>query len=67
MADAHSPLHQFVIEPIVSLPVFGVDLAFTNSALWMAIAALTAIGFFAYATGPRAIVPDRAQMMAESM
>lgn len=67
MADAHSPLHQFVIEPIVSLPVFGVDLAFTNSALWMVIAAFTAIGFFAYATGPRAIVPDRAQMMAESM
>lgn len=67
MADAHSPLHQFVIEPIVSLPIFGVDLAFTNSALWMVIAAFTAIGFFAYATGPRAIVPDRAQMMAESM
>ncbi len=67
MADAHSPLHQFVIEPIVSLPFFGVDLAFTNSALWMMIAALTAIVFFAYATSPRAIVPDRAQMMAENM
>ena len=32
------PIHQFVISPIVPISVAGLDLSFTNSSLWMALA-----------------------------
>lgn len=63
MAD--SPLHQFEIQPIVSIPFIGTDLAFTNSSLWMMIATLLAITLFTVATSKRAIVPGRLQAFAE--
>jgi F-type H+-transporting ATPase subunit a len=65
MADAYSPLHQFVIQPIIPLHVAGIDISFTNSSLWMMIATMTAIVVFGAATAPRAIVPGRLQAMAE--
>jgi F-type H+-transporting ATPase subunit a len=64
MAD--SPMHQFVIQPIVNLPVTEhLNLAFTNSSLWMMIATLLSIVMFTVATKPRAIVPGRLQIFAE--
>jgi F-type H+-transporting ATPase subunit a len=36
--EHHSPLEQFEIHPIVPISLGGLDLSFTNSALWMAIA-----------------------------
>ncbi len=67
MADGHSPLKQFEIQPIFHLPIGGVDLAFTNSSLWMMIAVAVSISLFMAATAPRAIVPGRLQMFAESI
>jgi F-type H+-transporting ATPase subunit a len=64
---ATSPLHQFEIQPLFHLPVAGVDLAFTNSSLWMMIAVVISITFFTLATRPRAVVPGRLQAMAEGM
>ncbi len=32
-----SPLEQFEIKPIVHILIEGVDLSFTNSALWMVL------------------------------
>lgn len=64
MAD---PLHQFVIQPIIPLTVGGIDLSYTNSSLWMTIAIVTSISFFTLATRKRALVPGRAQVVAESL
>ncbi len=62
MAD---PIHQFVITPIIPFEAGGLDLSFTNSSLWMAIAVLTSVIFLSIAMRNKAIVPGRMQMMAE--
>lgn len=64
MAD---PIHQFVIEPIIPLYVGDVDLSFTNSALWMAIAVVSCSLFLLLATQKKALVPGRAQAFAEML
>ena len=38
-AEEHSPLEQFEIHPILPINIGGLDVSFTNSALWMVIAA----------------------------
>jgi F-type H+-transporting ATPase subunit a len=60
-----SPLHQFEIHPIIPFHAFGVDLSFTNSALWMAIAAVVSLGFLIFSTESRKLVPDRGQAASE--
>lgn len=64
MAD---PLHQFVVTPIVPLNVGGIDLSFTNSALWMVLGAIVSITFLSLAMRRQALVPGRAQVFAESL
>lgn len=64
MAD---PIHQFVVTPIVPLQVGGVDISFTNSALWMAIAVVTSMAFMTLSMRQRALVPGRAQVVSESL
>lgn len=61
-----SPLHQFEIEPIISLPKIGnIDLSYTNSALWMTIAVVVVTVFMVGGTAKRSLVPGRWQSMAE--
>jgi F-type H+-transporting ATPase subunit a len=36
----HSPLHQFLIRPLISFEIAGVDLSFTNASLFMLLATL---------------------------
>lgn len=64
MAD---PIHQFVIEPIIPLYIGDYDLSFTNSALWMVIAAISSSLFLVVATRKKALVPGRMQAFAESL
>ncbi len=64
MAD---PIHQFVIEPIIPIQIAGLNLSFTNSSLWMAIAATAACAFFVMATKEKAMIPGRLQAFAEIM
>jgi len=63
MAD---PIHQFEIHSLVTLgKIGGHEIAFTNSALFMAI---TVVGIWALLVGgssPRALVPGRLQSIAE--
>jgi F-type H+-transporting ATPase subunit a len=59
--DKVNPIHQFNINPIVKLG--GYD--FTNSALFMVITVLVAVGFLMWASSARAIIPGRAQSLAE--
>lgn len=61
------PIHQFVIKDLVPLSIGGVDVSFTNSALWMVIAAgVTTLGL-SLAMRQRAIIPGRFQVFAENM
>ncbi|QQS11265.1 MAG: F0F1 ATP synthase subunit A [Rhodospirillales bacterium] len=60
------PLEQFKIEPLIKLPKLGgVDISFTNSALWMTIAVVVATVFLVGGMSRRALVPGRWQSMAE--
>ncbi|MBU6234910.1 MAG: F0F1 ATP synthase subunit A [Alphaproteobacteria bacterium] len=63
MAD---PIHQFVIQDLVPLHIGGVDLSFTNSALWMVIAAGLSSVVLTMAMSRASIVPNRLQVVAES-
>lgn len=63
-----SLLEEFEIHPL-SKPLFtlgGHDIAFTNSALFMFLAIISATALMVLAMRPRAIVPGRWQMIAES-
>ncbi len=62
MAD---PIHQFVIQPLAEINVAGYDLSFTNSSLWMSIAAVVSTLFLTIAMRRKAMVPGRLQMTAE--
>ena len=63
MAD---PIHQFEIQKIVSLGhVGGHEIAFTNSALFMAIAVGGIAALLVGASAQRALVPGRMQSLAE--
>ena len=59
------PIHQFAIQPIVSLHPFGVDATFTNASLFMVIVVLCVAGLMLFGTRARALVPGRVQSLAE--
>lgn len=59
------PIHQFVINRIIPLDIGGVDISFTNSALWAVIATVCASLLFILA--PRNLIPTRLQSVAESI
>lgn len=63
------PMHQFTIEPLLGTDhweIAGYNIAFTNSALWMAISAVALLIFVA-GGNKRQLVPGRWQMAVESM
>lgn len=63
-----NPIHQFEIVPLgPELNLGGVDVTFTNSALWMVIAVIVSFVMFAMATGKKSLVPGRGQLMAEGL
>lgn len=62
-----NPLHQFEIHSYMDIPVGGLNLAFTNSSLWMVIAVAVSIIGLSIATAPRALVPGRFQAFSEMM
>jgi F-type H+-transporting ATPase subunit a len=59
------PIHQFAIEPLVSLHPFGVDATFTNASLFMVIVVLSVAALMLFGTRARALVPGRLQSLAE--
>jgi F-type H+-transporting ATPase subunit a len=63
----HSPLAQFKVEKLIDLKIGNFDISFTNSSLYMLIATLIIIGFMLYATKKRSLVPNRLQLIAESI
>src|SRR5262245_53843924 len=62
---AIDPLHQFQIQRIVHLELFGLDFSFTNASLFMLIAVLLISLLLIYGMRERALVPGRLQSVAE--
>lgn len=60
-----SPLEQFEIQPILPINVGGVDVSFTNSSLWMVIAAGLVFALVMYGARHRSMVPGRLQALVE--
>jgi F-type H+-transporting ATPase subunit a len=64
--EKHNPLTQFEINKIFDLHIGGLDISFTNSALYMVLVTIFAIGFMFFATRKKSLVPNRLQVIAES-
>lgn len=60
-----NPIQQFVIDRHIELDIAGIDISFTNSAMWMAIAFVVSAVFLTIATKQKSMVPNRMQMVAE--
>lgn len=58
-------MHQFEIERIIPLDLFGHDVSFTNSSAMMILALALISGFLVYAMKARSLVPSRLQSTAE--
>ncbi len=64
-AEEHSPLAQFEIHPLVPIKIGGLDISFTNSALWMVAVVAAITLFMMLGLRQRAIVPGRWQSAVE--
>jgi F-type H+-transporting ATPase subunit a len=63
---SNDPIHQFHINPISPpITIGGIDATFTNASLFMVAGVVVASGFMAWAMRPAALVPGRAQSVAE--
>lgn len=63
--DAHSPLAQFEIKPLVEMHIGGIDVSFTNSSAWMIVVIVLSTLLFTISMGGRAVVPGRWQSVTE--
>lgn len=64
-AAGHGPLAQFEIRELAPIEIGGLNLSYTNSALWMTIAVALATLLFAAGTRGRAMAPGRLQSVVE--
>ena len=65
MAAEFSPLEQFEIKRIVPIHIGGVDISFTNSALFMCIAVVVVTALMVLSTRSARLVPTRWQSIPE--
>ncbi|SLN33889.1 F0F1 ATP synthase subunit A [Oceanibacterium hippocampi] len=65
MAENHSPLAQFEIKRLIPMEIGGIDVSFTNSALFMVIALGLVSLMLVTSMRGRAMVPGRMQSLAE--
>jgi F-type H+-transporting ATPase subunit a len=65
VAEHHSPLAQFLIKPLIPIRIGDLDLSFTNSALFMVVAAVLVALLMTMGMGRRGLVPGRIQSIAE--
>ena len=62
-----NPMEQFLIKPIIPIEVGGVDISFTNSALFMSLAVVVSFVLFALCLRKRTLVPNAAQSVPEGV
>lgn len=60
-------MEQFVVKPIIPLQIGGVDVSFTNSALFMVLAVAASTLLFAFCLRKRSLVPSIAQSVPETI
>lgn len=60
-----SPLAQFTVKPLVHFSMGGVDLSFTNAALFMALSVLGILFFLGFGLRKKSLVPRRFQSIVE--
>ncbi|MDR3435955.1 F0F1 ATP synthase subunit A [Telmatospirillum sp.] len=60
-----NPVEQFKIQPLVPIEVGGVNLSFTNSALFMVVSVVLVTAFLTLSVRGRAMIPGRWQSLAE--
>lgn len=66
MADVRTdPIHQFGIRKLVDINIDGYDVSFTNSSLFMILTLAAIAVVLLWGTSSRAVVPGRAQSVAE--
>lgn len=65
--EKHNPMSQFEVKKIFDLDLFGIDISFTNSALYMVIATFSIIAFMIFATREKSLIPSKLQVVAELM
>ncbi len=65
MAEAHNPLEQFHIKPLITIHIGGIDASFTNSAAFMVVAVICISALMILSVRSRALVPGRWQLLAE--
>ena len=63
----HSPVEQFTIKALFQLELFGYDVSFTNSALFMILTVLLSVIYLTYAMRRREMIPGRMQASAEML
>ncbi|XDZ65071.1 F0F1 ATP synthase subunit A [Alphaproteobacteria bacterium LSUCC0684] len=63
----HSPVEQFTIKALFHLQLFGFDVSFTNSALFMLLAVMVSVAYLTFAMRRREMVPGRLQASAEML
>ncbi len=66
-AENHGPMAQFEIKRLVPMELFGYDISFTNSSLFMVLALLLVSAFLIFAMNGRSLVPTRIQSVAEGL
>ena len=62
---ALDPIQQFEVQALIPLQIGGLDVSFTNSALWMLISALCVCSLMIFGMRGHALVPGRLQSVAE--
>ena len=60
-----SPVHQFEIQPLIPMKFGGLDVSFSNSALFMLVAVLVLYFFLSRGIRERSLVPGRWQSLVE--
>ena len=63
----HSPVEQFTIKALLELQLFGYDISFTNSALFMMLSVILSVVYLTYAVRKREMIPGRMQASAEML
>ena len=61
----HNPLGQFNIKKLIEIKIFGFDISFTNSSIYMLLASILALTYFYLAFYNWKLVPSRLQVSAE--
>jgi F-type H+-transporting ATPase subunit a len=65
VAAEFNPLEQFEVKPLIPIHIGGIDISYTNSALFMTIAVILSTGLVLLGTRRAALVPGRLQSLAE--